>query len=209
MEQRTLSITGALIELNLLEKRIARANNSSFLAFQKGKDLPVGYKNVDEVKSAISGNLDSVKDLIELRNKIKSGIVISNATTEVTVGTQVMTVAEAIDRKSSIQFDKELLGSMKNQYRQVSAELIRYNDNVKGKADSMADAFLGRDTDKEVKKEAEAIRDSYIASNEGKLIDPISILKTMEELEASIEDFEANVDLALSISNAKTEIIIG
>lgn len=205
LEKRVLSVAGALIELKLLEKRIARANNGVFLTLKKGKDLPVGYKDESELEKAVKANYQSAKDLISLRNTIKSKIVLSNATTEVMVGKQKMTVAEAIERKGSISNEYALLNSLKNQYQNVSNELTRYNNNVRGKADDMAEAFLGRDTDKSTKDESKQYGDNYYASNEGKLIDPIGILSAITELENSIEEFEANVDLALTTSNAKTE----
>ncbi len=208
MEQRTLSIAGALIELKLLEKRINRATNSSFVSFKKGKELPAGYKDVNEVENAIKGNYQSVLDLIELRNTIKSKIVISNANTEVTVGSKKMTVAEAIERKTSIEHEKALLGALKADFRKVSTELVRHYYQVKAKANALAESFLGRDTDKAVVAEAQALSESHYSSNEGKLIDPIGIVKAIEDLEHSIEEFESNVDLALTVSNAKVEITI-
>ena len=48
-------------------------------------------------------------DLISRRNKIKSAIIMSNAKTVVEVAGKQMTVAEAIDKKSSIEYEKELL----------------------------------------------------------------------------------------------------
>lgn len=208
LEKRKFSVAGALIELKLLEKRISRASSSTFLTLKRGKDLPAGYKEESELEKVISANYQSAKDLIKVRNAIKSAIVISNATTEVMVGTQKMTVAEAIERKASIHYEHTLLASLKNQYANVSNELTRYNNNVKGKADQMAEAFLGRDQEQSVKDDAKAYGDSYYQANEGKLIDPIGILKAITELEESIEEFEANVDLALTTSNAKTEFEI-
>lgn len=202
----TLTVAGGLVELKLLEKRIQKATNSIFVLFQEGKNVLKGYKNKEELVDTIKANNQSVVDLIKRRNKVKSAIVLSNATTKVTVGNETMTVAEAIERKTSIQFDKELLASYKNQLSQTIRRVDMINADVNSRADEMVKTFLSGDNSKIA--EASILRDNMIESQGGNLVDPLNIKKLIEELEERIDTFEANVDLALSTSNAITQLDI-
>ena len=51
-----------------------------------------------------------------------------------------------------------------------------------------------------------ALRKTYIENNTYDLIDPLDVVKIMENLEAEINEFNAEVDAALSTSNALTVI---
>jgi hypothetical protein len=51
-----------------------------------------------------------------------------------------------------------------------------------------------------------ALRKDYIANNTYDLIDPLGVAKLMEELTDEINEFETEVDAALSVSNAVTVI---
>jgi hypothetical protein len=51
-----------------------------------------------------------------------------------------------------------------------------------------------------------ALRQTYIDNNSYDILDPIDIAKAIETLDAEINEFEAEVDAALSCSNALTVI---
>jgi hypothetical protein len=50
------------------------------------------------------------------------------------------------------------------------------------------------------------LRKTYIENNTYDLIDPLDVAKIMEALDAEINEFNAEVDAALSVSNALTVI---
>lgn len=50
------------------------------------------------------------------------------------------------------------------------------------------------------------LRQTYIDNNTYDLVDPMNIAKVMEKLDAEINEFNAEVDAALSCSNALTVI---
>ena len=174
--------------------------------FQEGKNVLKGYKDANELIEIIKSNNQSVVDLIKRRNKVKGAIVTSNATTSVVVGDESMTVAEAIERKSSIEFDKQLLASYKNQLAQSIRRVDMINADVNNRADEMIKTFLSGDSSKI--SEATVLQENMIESQGAKLVDPLNIKKLIEELEERIDNFEANVDLALSTSNAITQLNI-
>ena len=199
----SLSVAGALVELKLLDKRIDKAITSGmFVSHREGNDLPNGYKTLDELETKIKSSEQSVLDLIERRNKIKSAIVVSNATTTVAVGGVNMTVAEAIERKSSIDYERELLMEYKRQLANNLRMVDGINKDVERRADAMVQTYLGNDKSKA--DEAETIRKNFIESKVATLVDVLDIKSKIEQLEESIDIFESEVDLVLSTSNAVT-----
>ncbi|WP_341323381.1 hypothetical protein NSQ62_07875 [Solibacillus sp. FSL H8-0523] len=203
----SLSIAGALVELKLLDKRIEKAtNNALFVSIKQGKDVPKLFKNIDEVNATIKASQQSVTDLIKRRNVIKSAIVVSNATTGVTIAGETMTVAEAIERKNSIEYDKALLFSYQRQLAASIKLVDKHNLDVMQRADMMVQTFLGNDKSKA--SEAESLRSNFLESHSASLVDPIDIKKIINNLELYIDNFEAEVDLVLSTSNAITYLEI-
>jgi hypothetical protein len=51
-----------------------------------------------------------------------------------------------------------------------------------------------------------ALRKTYIENNTYDLVDPMDVAKIMETLDAEVNEFNAEVDAALSVSNALTVI---
>ncbi len=101
-----MTVTDALAELTLLEKRIdsARAaldNNALIAVVEVGK-VPTGYKSRQEHASQARAALQRVDALIARRRTIKRSVVLSNASTMVTIAGEEMTVAEAIEMKNFI-----------------------------------------------------------------------------------------------------------
>ncbi|HYK73264.1 MAG TPA: hypothetical protein VEV44_09105, partial [Pseudoneobacillus sp.] len=101
-----ITIAKGLVELKLLNNRINRViNDSVFAGFTVGKKVMTGFNDIEELEQRAKSDYQSVQDLIKRRNEIKSAIVVSNATTEVQIADKTLTVAEAIERKSSIEYD--------------------------------------------------------------------------------------------------------
>ena len=105
-----MSIHQALSELKLLDSRIERAINSGrFIGTKKLVESKVSQTRttVKDFNVSAKADLESVRALIERRSEIKSKIVASNAKTKVTIGGTKYTVAEAIERKSSISYEED------------------------------------------------------------------------------------------------------
>lgn len=207
---RKISLTQALRELKLLDSRITRAiNNGSYISAAKKSSKTIALKNIprEVFEANAKADYQSVMDLIENRKRIKSKIVQSNATTFVTIGQTVYTVAEAIERKNSIDYEHNLLDAMKKQYYRYENLVATSNEKVDAQLDKMLEAYVGKDTDKKIAEaDFSAITEPYRAQNEWELVDPLDLLKKIEALEVDIEDFESNVDTCLSMSNAVTFI---
>lgn len=205
---RKISITEALNELKLYDSKITKAIGKNVLVGATKKISPlVGVMSRDDFEEKVKANFQSVKDLIRNRNALKSAVVVSNAKTIVEIDGVTMTVAEAIERKSSIDYEKFLLDEMKTQYSQKRDVVLSENVKVDRQIDKLLEGFVGRDSDKKPSKEDQAaIVEPYKAKNEYELVDPIGILNEIEKLENSINGFESEVDTRLALSNATTFI---
>lgn len=202
-------VTQALNELKTLDARIIRAiNNATFVTYAKISEKNVN-SNLSKEDFSINAKaaIQSIDDLINRRKNIKAAIVASNAVTMVTVAGIEMTVAAAIERKTSIEYEKSLLKQMKNQY--ISAKQIVDTKNIEMEAaiERLVNTAFGKDSKTNIKSDDySAIADPYKEKNEWGLVDPIDALNQIAKREEEIDAFLSNCDSALQISNCVTEI---
>lgn len=202
---RTMTVTEGLVELKTLDKRINKARENVWVTCGKKKSDEVqGIKKAD-IEQAIKANYESILDLMENRAKIKSAIVKSNAETELTVGGERMTVAEAIERKTSIEYDKALLSRMATQYEVAKTQVNAQNHSLEGSIEKMTQRLSESDK-QNLATEQKALAEAYMKDNEWGFVDPLDISTKIKDLDEQIDNFEANVDTALSLSNAVTMI---
>jgi hypothetical protein len=192
-----ITIARALRRLKTLDKKISKKiDNSCFVNCKIGSD-------VVKTNCTPKEDLQSVYDLISYRDKLKSAIAQSNAVEVVYVGDMEMTVVEAIERKNSIRFKKELLNSLNSQLAYTLDNIDQQNNDAEKRLDRLIEASVGNDSSK---KEIESISKSFMKRNQTTLVDEIDIYSEIEKLRKEIDDFEDNVDIALSESNALTKI---
>ena len=205
---RTITVTEGLNELKLYDSKIEKAINNLKLIGAKKKSVDkVGVVNVEKFVADAKAAHQSIMDLIRNRNALKAAIVKSNAITYLEIGDQKMTVAEAIERKNSIQYEKELLLAMKAQYGSATVTVNKENAKVDNKVDELIQSFVGRDTTKKFdKNEQAAVEALYREQNEWELVDPLGLYDIILKLEADIDTFESQIDGRLSLCNATTLI---
>lgn len=207
---RKISITEALNELKLYDSKINKAiSSANFVGAAKKSSDKIGSILKSNYKSKAKASYQSITDLIANRNALKSAIVKSNATTEVVVNGKTMTVAEAIERKSSIDYENTLLETMQTQYKSATNTVDKENKRVDNKVDELLATLIGKDTDKKISAEdQEAIEKPYRAKNEFELVDELDIYDKILALQADIDGFLHEVDTRLTLANATTFIEI-
>lgn len=205
-----ITITRALAELKLLDSRIKKKTGDLRIIdiFQNRKDLALTSGNTQEVfKDMAKKSLQSVQDLIERRKKIKSAILISNATVNVKVGSKKYTVIEAIERKNSIEYEKTLLGVMSSQVVMAKNEISKQAPGLDQSVKDLITKNMGGDQPTSEENEAnEAMAKRFFEANVLRLLDPCEVEKKIEELDEQIDTFLTEVDFVLSESNSRTEI---
>ena len=210
MNTETMNVHKALCELKILDDRIPKAIKAcTFVASKKVASKMVGNQTVEDFKHAEGSNYDRVCDLIRRREAIKRAVVLSNATTKVTVGGVEYTVAEAIELKNHGLDGKRILrDALSHQIRMIESAIETTNQLAEQKADNHVHGIAGG---KDVKsEEIKAIRDGYLAGILVEMVDAVSggAKELLKQLDDEINAFMVEVDSALSTSNALTNITV-
>lgn len=203
-----ITVTRGLAEMKLLKKRIeSKINSTTFIAEKKKSAKKINNVfTVEEFGIEAKANYDSIIDLIERLKVIKSAIVKFNAEQIVVIADKEMTVADAIERKNNIEFEKKLLKMMIQQYNSIIATVNRRNEVMEQNLDNQIQAMIGSDNKKS--DGAEAFAEQYRKTNGYDIVDPLKLKDKIDELQEDIENFELNVDFVLSEKNSSNKIII-
>lgn len=203
-----MTIHRALAELKTLDARIEQAISAGiFCVANKNSNTKIAGSSIEDFKKLMQGDFDKVRGLIDRRNVIKSAIVQSNAITDVVVGGVTMKVAEAIERKSAIQYDRNFLYQLQRQFKKSNGEVNTENEKLPQKLETYLQSVLGG-KDNRSAEDVKLHTDSFMKNNTYDLIDPNQLNKATKELENSIFAFDVDVDATLSESNATTFIEI-
>jgi len=201
-----ISVTRGLVKLKILSKQIEeKTNRLKIITYSVGGKLSEIISKEGFKKSA-QADFDSLIDLIKLRTRIKSAIVTSNSVTIVKIGEEKLPVAEAIERKISIASDIDLFDRLTSQFRNVMLKVEGENDLVEQKLNQIIETSFGGKEKRVEKSDYENIAVPYLAANERKLIDPLGVENILRKMSERIDNFQMNVDVALSESNAVTYI---
>ena len=201
---QTMSITQALAELKLLDKRVQKSLDHVEWATVKTKSNPIDSEKFTRTARA---EFQSFTDLVKRYDTIKRAVVLSNATTRVRVGTWEGTVAEAIEYKRSIFYKRRLLDVMKNQLFTAKELYKTQQEAVDARLEKLLHSELGKDV-KTSPETITALTNSFRENNKVDLVDPLDLAGRSRELEEEVESFETNVDWVLSETNGKTLIQI-
>ena len=199
-----MTIHQALSTLKMLDKRIASATRVAFITSKKKSAEKIDGIIVSEYKETLKGNLQKVTQLIENRKALRSAVVLSNANSQITIGNDTYTVAEAIERKSNMQSELDLLSQLQRQHQSVTQQVNYENENLQNKLEAYLVSVLGKES-----RKAEDVKDhteQFYARNESELVDPNELAKFIKTFEKAILDFTNEVDYKLSESNATTSI---
>jgi len=207
-----MTVHKALVELKTLDSRISKATTEvPFVLANKHANTKISGIPVSEYCENMKSAYQRVRDLIARRDAIKRAVVMSNATTKVTIGSDEFTVAEAIEMKNhGIGYYQSLLNVMSNSYRRAQRDAdVNNGDALEERADEYIKSMYGNATDlKNLTEDIKRVRADFIAAQTYELVDPIKVKEQMESLESDISTFMVEVDAALSVSNAITEIEI-
>lgn len=207
---KRMTITEGLVELKLYDNKIRKAiTEAHFINIKKKKDNKIGTMLVENYEKKAKESYQSILDMMKNRDAIKRAIVLSNATTYVTINGKTMTVAEAIEKRNLNDSIAYLLGKMETSLSNVENALLTKNADVDASAEKLLVSYYGKDAAKKVSKEDyDSVVTPYKEANEYVVVDPLNLRDKYEQLRDETDGFMSNVDSALSISNATTFIEI-
>ena len=212
MIQEVMTVHKALCELKMLDKRINESIMSAeFCRANKHSNVKIDGGTIAEYEAAAVSKYQSTMDMIIRRDAIKRAVVASNAVTEVTIGGNRYTVADAVElRRHGLSYRRTLLQAMTLQLKRVRSTIEQKNgEELTRAADKMVEVYYGRQTDvKAITEEMKATREKFIEDNTYEILDPIRVENCIRELAKEITALEPEVDSAVSVSNAVTEITV-
>ena len=194
-----ITVYQALVELKILKDRRDKILNGD--GFVVDYALSSAKDEIKDISSIIESKYQRLnflnKRIVDLRSLINE----SNANTMVEVLGKKMSVARAIAEKDNIENLKKQLVKMTSIYSNVKREVELMNEDVVSNAyDKISDFQFSEIDSNNYKK---AIED-YVEKNRVELVDPMKIKKEIEKLSDYIDSFEAEIDTALTVSNATT-----
>lgn len=211
MGKEKMSITRGLRELKLLDDRIMKTiSEMRFVDIFQGRNpgmVLLSKKQKTVFESDIKEKIQSYEDLLNRRVAIKSAIMKSNSESLIKIAGKEYFVIDAIEKKSSLKYEKEFLKKMRADWVLVSNNIESNKMTIENQINSIVSQAYGADK-KNDKETYENIAKPFLEANELKLVNPVDIYKRIEELDKEITNFEAEVDFVLSESNAKVEIEI-
>ena len=189
MIQEVMTVHKALCELKMLDKRINESIMSAeFCRANKHSNVKIDGGTIAEYEAAAVSKYQSTMDMIVRRDAIKRAVVASNAATEVTIGGNRYTVADAVElRRHGLSYRRTLLQAMTLQLKRVRSTIEQKNgEELTRAADKMVEVYYGRQTDvKAITEEMKATREKFIEDNTYELLDPIRIENRIRERCAS------------------------
>ena len=132
----------------------------------------------------------------------------SNAQTMIEVAGVTYSVMTAIDRKRTIESEKQVLACMKQALRNAETKVLRENDKVEDYIQRQVLAMASGDLANKKDEFITSFEKSYRDKNGWDLVDPLGLRDLIEKREQEILDFELEIDTALTVSNAITKIVI-
>lgn len=208
MTTEKMNVHKALSELKVLDKRIINAIANDFVIANKHSNDKINGIPLVDFNIDMKSHYQQVNDLIERRNALKRAVVSSNAVTKVTVGGTEYTVAEAIEMKNhGMEFYKMLRDELAKQFTKAqTAIMVNSGKNLEERAEKYIVSILSTKNEKIDTKLIDELRAKYIENNTYDLLDPNNVKSGIEALNEMIENFESDIDSALSVSNAVTII---
>ena len=203
----TITLTRALVELKTLEKRIRKKLSTlDVVAVKVGTKLPARLKSEDEYSRDVKAAYQSIQDMTRRKERIKNALVLANAKTEVTVAGNKMTIAEAIERKTQVELEKDMIKKLRLKLAKAEKEADTHNELMKERLQKLLESTYGKRDTQVTGDDYERIRKPFMENNEAKLVDPLGLNARMKKLEEQIGKFADDVDVSLSIANATTTI---
>lgn len=206
-----MSVTRALVELKRFEERITRAINeglfvTSTVGLEANRKVNGLNKTVAETSQMIQGSFDKVDSLIKNRAAVKAAIVKSNAATKVNILNQEMTVAEAIELKSTVNLRSLYLNQIRTQLQRARLTVDAANKALEESIDKLLTTAYGNEKGKVESAQFDAISAPQRRQRQAELLDPVGVESRIEKLQEEISQINSEIDFALSESNARTEI---
>lgn len=209
-----MTLTRALAELKSLSARVENAINADFILVTQGQGdrrrlvSSKGSFTIPDVESRLKSNLQKARDLIDRYTVIKRAVIKANAETTVTVNGETMTIAEAIEKKRSIDMEISLLRNLRQQNYEATKVMESLDSKMNASIEANLNQIYGAERSKIAEDSIKVVSDAKRRELEPSSLNPNNLEDLIEKLGDGISKFQLEVDFCLSEVNAKTTIEI-
>ena len=210
MTKETMTVHQALCELKVLEKRIDKAiEMTQPLATKECSSQKVAQMPVADFIELAKGQHQTAMDLISRQCALKAAVNQYNAEKIINVGGKEYSVAQAIwMMKYGVAKKKQLMERYSKLLNLANRGMeMENNDRLNARAEAAMNAIYGNREKAQSEEYLKGIED-YKKAHALEMIDPLGIRNVIQELENDISSFETNVDAAIQVANATTEIVV-
>lgn len=202
-----ITLTRALKERQVLPQRITdKIQELKPVAVVTSGKAPAGYTDKKEFIMEQKGKFQSAQDMITRYTKLEAAIAVANATTNVKIGKDKMTIAEAIKLRGDVQKLKHKMSNqLRLKFQSAKNDMKLAESMLQERLDNMLVQTFGKNAKVDA-KDAKAVTDTFTAANKVELIDAIDVKKEIEKITNELDNLETEIDLSLSEINAKTTI---
>lgn len=207
MATKTMTMHELLVAIKMTKKRLDAYNlisGTAFIATATRNHLESNKDEAEAVRTTLTANLQKVNALISNLDEYEKVRAMVNATTKLTIGGKEMTISDAIKLKENIGYRKQLLNKLKDEYASATKTVSENNRMLTARLDK--NYAYASDALPETIQAMTAAKDTEYAKNETVLVDPNKVSEYIEKLAEEIDNFEGQLDAALSYINAVTQV---
>lgn len=208
------TLTDALAEVTLLEKRIVDAIRSAIFDVITYEVItsPRLKVEIEQAEKDIKAGYQSLTTLIQNRHELKAAIIKTNAGVSkdtVLINTlkvlgKEYTAAELIERKKSLSLERSLLNKMKEANLNTERTLEQKNKEYTQKLDDYIKNQIAATNATKNEDFVNKCTREFSPSNQPLRLDPIGLVKEIAKYQEYIDTFDSEIDRALSKFNATT-----
>ena len=172
-----------------------------------GKNTNVVNMDRTQLAAHIQSEHDRIQGLMRRQVAIKNAINVSNQNTMVTINNKLITVAEAILLKGTIEHKAKLLTKYRTSATTTAKEMSAVQAAIDKRVDSIVAASINESTSPEdkvsISTQLRASQDDALAPT---MVDPLDINDLIKKAEEEILFLHNELDYTLSESNTSTVI---
>lgn len=202
-----LSLTRALAQVKLYTDRINTEirNLQPTTPLKGGQLVEHPHLTEEDFISKFEAAMQSITDLRENKRIIQSAIIKANNETTLVINDCTYTIIEAIKRKEDILVDKDILHKLVNSHKKVKTYVENNNLALHQEIQSILNSKASSSAQQSKTFIDEVTANMNTLSN-ATMINEVAVEELIKSMDNDISTFIAEVDMALSEVNAKTEI---
>lgn len=200
MEQ--ISLHRVIAEIKNLEVKLSQPQQ--VVAVASKKDGLVNMTN-EQFEAKSQGAIDQFVAGVDRLQKLKVARNLANATNQITISGQSMTLDAAIARKATAHLTRGFVDMVKQQINMATAQVTQASNEVERKIEAQVQA-IGGSTKKVSDEELKAIRAMIEKSTGKEIVMGKNVKAFIESASEELDKFLLEVDFALSEANASIKV---